>query len=140
MPKSLQNLFSLLSIVVYIFFQLFLAVHLRKKYYFRTDFPPKIACFWNNFIGCRGHVIRYMANAAILHLTPSLRRICRTPNAERRTPIPIREHLNRLDSRNTYKVLGTDSRILDLGGISKMTLANIVLYHITRKCAYCPSI
>ena len=108
MPKSLQNLFTLLSIVVYIFFHLFLAVHLRKQYCLRTkDFPPKIACFWINFIGCRGHVIRYMAIVAILHLTPSLRRICRTPNAERRTPIPIREHLNRLDSRNTYKVLGT---------------------------------
>ena len=34
MPKSRQNLSSLLSIVDYIFFNLFLVVHLRKKYYF----------------------------------------------------------------------------------------------------------
>lgn len=37
MPKSRQNLSSLLSIVGYIFFNLFLVVHLRKKYYFEKE-------------------------------------------------------------------------------------------------------
>ena len=37
MPKSRQNLSSLLSIVDYIFFNLFLVVHLRKKYYFGKE-------------------------------------------------------------------------------------------------------
>jgi len=37
MPKSRQNLSSLLSIVEYIFFNLFLVVHLRKKYYFGKE-------------------------------------------------------------------------------------------------------
>ena len=47
MPKSRQNLSSLLSIVDYIFFNLFLVVHLRMKYYVgkRSNIPPKIACF-----------------------------------------------------------------------------------------------
>ena len=39
--KSGRNLSSLLSIVGYIFFNLFLVVHLRK----RSNIPPKIACF-----------------------------------------------------------------------------------------------
>ena len=37
MPKSRQNLSSLLSIVDYMFFNLFLVVHLRKKYYFGKE-------------------------------------------------------------------------------------------------------
>ena len=37
MPKSRQNLSSLLSIVDYIFFNLFLVVHLGKKYYFGKE-------------------------------------------------------------------------------------------------------
>ena len=37
MPKSRQNLSSLLSIVDYIFYNLFLVVHLRKKYYFGKE-------------------------------------------------------------------------------------------------------
>ena len=37
MPKSRQNLSSLLSIVDYIFFNLFLVVHLRKKYFFGKE-------------------------------------------------------------------------------------------------------
>ena len=41
LPKSGRNLSSLLSIVGYIFFNLFLVVHLRK----RSNTPPKIACF-----------------------------------------------------------------------------------------------
>ena len=30
----------------------------------RSNFPPKITCFWSNFTGCRGHAIRSMANVA----------------------------------------------------------------------------
>jgi len=37
MPNSRQNLSSLLSIVDYIFFNLFLVVHLGNKYYFGKE-------------------------------------------------------------------------------------------------------
>ena len=31
----------------------------------RSNFLPKIACFWRNFTGCRGHAIRDRANVAM---------------------------------------------------------------------------
>ena len=56
MPKSLQNLSSLLSIVVYIFFNLFLVVHLRKKDYFRKEkqFSTQNSVFLDEFYRMSG--------------------------------------------------------------------------------------
>ena len=51
MPKSRQNLSSLLSIVGYIFFNLFLVVHLRKKYHFGKEkqYSTQNSVFWEQF-------------------------------------------------------------------------------------------
>ena len=67
MPKSRQNLSSLLPIVVYIFFNLFLVVHLRKKDYFRKEkqFSTQNSVFLDQFTGCGGHAICPMANVAM---------------------------------------------------------------------------
>ena len=67
MPKSRQILSSLLSIVDYIFFNLFLVVHLRKKYYFGKEKQysiPKSAVL-EQFYWISGHAILCMANVTM---------------------------------------------------------------------------
>ena len=70
MPKSRHNLSSLLSIVGYLFFNLFLVVHLRKKYYFGKEkqYSIKSSVFLEQFYrisGSRDSLYDCMANVAM---------------------------------------------------------------------------